>query len=312
MRSLPLQALVRRVDLFTLKLFLAAVEEGQLARAAFREHLAASAATKRIQELEDFIGLKLFDRTAKGVVPSPVGRVVEKHARAILGSLDDLRRELGEFAEGIRGHVGVAATGMLIVQFLAEEIGDFTRRFPLVEVEVRQEPNPEVLRALLSGEVDFAVFCHEPGTDYAGIESIECRNDRLVAIAPTGHPLAAAASVSLETLLDQELIMLRENTTVMTNLRHAAKQIRRQPRVKLSVTTADVALSLVAAGMGITLLPASLPLGAERERLTLIPVEGDWAERSYRIGKLAGKPLTPAADALLDQIAPTSLAAGAR
>ena len=71
MSGLTIHALVRRVDLFSLKLFLTAIEEGQIGRAAAREYIAPSAATKRIQDLEDLAGVKLFDRNAKGVVPRP-------------------------------------------------------------------------------------------------------------------------------------------------------------------------------------------------------------------------------------------------
>src|SRR5262245_51350725 len=182
MTGLTVQALIRRVDLFTLKLFLTAIEEGQIGRAAAREHIVPSAATKRIQELEELAGIKLFERTAKGVIPSPAGLVFARHIRMVLATLDDLRRELGGFVDGVRGRIAIAAPGLLIVQFLANEIGEFTRRFPLVEVELRQETNADALRALFSGEVDLAVFSRSADMDYDGIEDHECRTDSLVAV----------------------------------------------------------------------------------------------------------------------------------
>ena len=94
---LTVQALVRRVDLFTLNLFLAAIEEGQICRAAAREHIAPSAATRRIQELEEIVGVRLVDRTAKGVVPSQAGLALSRHIRVLLGTLDDIRRDLTAF-----------------------------------------------------------------------------------------------------------------------------------------------------------------------------------------------------------------------
>lgn len=308
MRNLTVRSLFRRIDLFSLKLFLTAVEEGKVGRAAFREHLAPSAATKRIQDLEDLLGLKLFERTNKGVAPSQAGLVVAQHARAIFAVLDDLRRDLSEFSVGMRGTVGIAATGMLIVQFLAKEISEFHRRFPLVEIDLRQETHADALRTLTAGEVDFAVFSHYAGASYDGIESFECRSDRLVAIVPVTHPLAQHASIALETLLDHELIGIGENTTTMSNLRLAARRIGRELNLKFSVTAVDVVLSLVAEGLGITVLPASLPVTGEGERVTTVHLDGDWAERSYRIGTLAGKQLTPAAAALVDQIATSSVA----
>lgn len=303
MKSLTVQALVRQVDLFSLKLFLSVIDEGQIGRAAAREHIAPSAATKRIQDLESLAGLKLFDRSARGIVLTDAGRVFERHIRTVLATLDELRGELAAFAEGTCGHVSIASLRMLIVQFLAKEIAEFTQRFPLVEVELREDTNPSVIRALLSGEVDLALYSHSAESDYdEGLESHEWRTDRLIAVVPVGHSLARMSSLSLELLLDQDLIGIGDTTTVMTNLRYAARQIGREPRVRYSVSTVEAARSLVSAGFGVALQPASMLFLDERERVALIDIEGEWAARSYRIGKLKGKALSPAAAALLEQL----------
>ena len=302
MSGLTVQALVRRVDLFTLKLFLTAIDEGQIGRAAAREHIAPSAATKRIQDLEDLAGLKLFDRNAKGVVPSQAGLVFAKHIRTVLATLDDMRRELSAFTDGIRGHVGIAAPRTLLVQFLAREIAEFTRRFPLVDVELREGTNPVVLRSLASGEVDLAVFVHSAEAEPEGIESYECRTDRLVAVVPIGHALAKVRSISLPRLLEEDLIGIDPTTVVMANLRHAVRQIGRDFQCKYSVSTVEAARSLVSAGLGIALQPANMLFLDERDRLTTVEVEGAWAERSYRVGRLAGKVPTPTAEALIEQL----------
>ena len=130
MGGLSIQGLIRRVDLFTLKLFLSVVEERQIGRAAIRENIAASAATKRIQDLEDVAGIRLFDRNPKGVVTSQAGEVLARHIRVMFASLDEIRRDIGELTEGVSGHVGISATSAIIIQFLAREIADFTRDFP--------------------------------------------------------------------------------------------------------------------------------------------------------------------------------------
>jgi DNA-binding transcriptional LysR family regulator len=290
------------MDLFTLKLFLSVIDEGQIGRAAAREHIAPSAATKRIQDLEELAGLKLFDRNAKGVVPSQAGLVFARHIRAVLAQLDDMRREITAFGDGMSGRVSIAAPRLLIQQFLAQRIAEFTRRFPLVEVEVREAYNRNVVRALLSGDVDLAAFANSTEGVEAGIESYEYGTDRLVAVVPAGHVLARASSISLERLLDEELVGLEPGTTVMENLQRAARHIGHEPRVKFSVNTVEAARSLVSAGLGIALQPASLLLLDERDRVRLVDVEGAWAVRSNRVGKVRGKTLAPAAEELFDRL----------
>jgi DNA-binding transcriptional LysR family regulator len=302
MSRLNVQSLVRRVDLFTLKLFLTAIEEGQIGRAAAREHMVASAATRRIQELEELAGMRLLDRNAKGVVPSPAGLVVAGHARTMLTALDEMRRELVAFTDGSGGHLAIAAPRLLIVQFLAAEIGEFTRRSPLVEVELREAFNPDALRALAAGEVELAVYSNSADSEGAWIASHECRTDRLVAVVPVGHALASAPSISLETLLEQDIIGIEPATTVMTNMRQAAAKIGRTPNVKYRVSTVEAARSLVSAGLGIALQPACMLFLDERDRLTTVLVEGEWAMRSYRVGWQAGKPLSLSAKALVEQL----------
>jgi DNA-binding transcriptional LysR family regulator len=308
MTSLTIQALVRRVDLFTLKLFLTAVEEGQIGRAAVREHIAPSAATKRIQDFEDLVGMKLFDRNAKGVVLSPAGEVIARHVREVFQTFDDMRRELGAFTEGFRGRVGVAAPRLLIVQFLAREIGEFTRRFPLVDVELQEKPGQMALRALAAGDIDLAVYSRSVETDETGIDTRECRSDGLVAVLPVSHPLAAEAALTLEQLVQLELIAIDPTSSIMIDLRQATRRLLgRELQVKHSVTTVETARSLVSSGLGVALQPASLMFLDDRERLATVPVQGDWAVRSYRVARIAGKPLTPSAGALVAQLTSSAL-----
>lgn len=229
-----------------------------------------------------------------------------RHIRAVLAQLDDMRREISAFSDGMSGRISIAAPRLLIQQFVAPQIAEFTQRFPLVEVEVREMINRSALRSLASGEVDLAVFVHSAQGGDEDVESYECGGDRLVAVVPVAHALASATSISLERLLDEDLIGIDPATTIMENLRYAARQIGREPRVKLSVNTVEAARNLVSAGLGIALQPASLLFLDERDRIVLVNVEGAWAERSNRVGKLRGKALSQSAEALMDQLMSTS------
>ena len=295
---------LRRADPLTLKLFLSAIEEGQICRAAEREHLVASAATRRIQELEELAGTRLLDRSAKGVVASAAGQVVARHAKTVIDALLAMRREIAAFTHGNAGSLSIASTRLLIIYFVASEIGEFTRRFPHFNLELREEIYAGTLRALITGAVELAVFdTRISETEIEGIESRECRRDRLVVLMPVNHPLANARSVSLEVLLDHDLIGTRHGSCLMSNLRHAAGKIGRELRLQRSVETIEAARSLVSAGLGLSVQPESGILTAhERERMITVPIEGAWAKLSYRVGWQAGKALTPAAKSLIEQM----------
>jgi DNA-binding transcriptional LysR family regulator len=115
MTGLNIHSLTRRIDLFTLRLFLTVVEEQQIRRAALRENVTPSAATRRIQDLEDVTGIALFDNLPGGMVPSAAGEVLARHVRLLFANLDVMHRELSEFTEAELG-VTVQSESMLSKQ----------------------------------------------------------------------------------------------------------------------------------------------------------------------------------------------------
>src|SRR5262245_39456172 len=96
---------VTRVDLVTLSLFIAVVEETSLAKAAEREHLAPSAISKRLQDLELNLNVKLFERKPTGMFPTAAGTALLHHARLIMRNVSELETELVDFAGGVRGTI---------------------------------------------------------------------------------------------------------------------------------------------------------------------------------------------------------------
>ena len=98
-----------RHDLVSLRTFVAVAEYGNLTRAAEREHLAVSAISKRIGELESLVGTPLLQRYHRGVGLTPAGQSLLHHARQMLQLVDRMDAELAEFAGGVKGHVHVHA-----------------------------------------------------------------------------------------------------------------------------------------------------------------------------------------------------------
>jgi DNA-binding transcriptional LysR family regulator len=116
----------RRIDLTSLQLFVAVCELGSIGRAAEREFIAASAVSKRLSDLEATLDTPLLYRHTRGVDLTPAGESLLHHARSVLFSLEKMQANC-EYAEGVRGHVRIHASISAIVQFLPEDLGDFTR-----------------------------------------------------------------------------------------------------------------------------------------------------------------------------------------
>ena len=292
--------LIRQVDLFTLRLFLSAIEERQIGLAAVRENIAASTATKRIQDLEQIAGVKLLERTPRGVAPSPAGEVLARHVRAIFGQVDDMRAEITAFTEGVRGQVVVASASSIYVPFLARELGDFARDFPLVELVVRELENAEIVGAVAHGNADVGVFVAVSHIDLGGVEVTPYRSDRMVVVVPQNHPLAGKTSVAFEELLPENVIAV--SAAMHGAFRVAAERLRREFKPRHSVRTPGVAVSLVQAGLGVTVLPECLVAPHMLDHVTTLDLAEPWASRAISIATFPGRPTSAAARALIDQL----------
>jgi DNA-binding transcriptional LysR family regulator len=291
--------LIRQVDLFTLRLFLSVVEEQQIGRAAIRENIAASTATKRIQDLEEIAGIQLFERTPKGVSPTAAGQVLARYARAIFGNLDDMRAEIAAFSEGVRGEVTIASARTIIMPFLARELGDFVRDYPRVDLVVREVENADIAQAVAQGEADIGVFALTRDIVVSDVDIVDYRTDRLVAVVPRTHPLSAHTSVSFEDLMPENLIAVGAMNAAFAA---AARRLGGEYKPKYSVRTSGVAISLVQAGLGVTVQPECV-LGLEMfDRVSVLDLTEPWAKRIIQIATPHGRTPSPAARALVKQL----------
>jgi DNA-binding transcriptional LysR family regulator len=291
--------LIRQVDLLTLKLFVSAVEEQQIGLAAIRENIAASTATKRIQDLEDIAGVKLLERGPKGVVPSAAGAVLARYVRRIFENLDDMRAEIASFTEGMRGELTIASARSIIVPFIARALGDFKREYPLVEFVVHEMENAGIVQAVARGEADIGVFAVTHELDLSGVDVTPYRTDRLVAVVPQGHDLSKRATVSFADLLQENLIVVHAMRGAV-NVASRRLGIEFEPRH--SVSSAGVAVSLVEAGFGVTIQPECLVSHELFSRVSVLELAEPWALRRIHIATALGREQNPITGALIRQL----------
>ncbi|MET7288829.1 LysR substrate-binding domain-containing protein [Streptomyces sp. NPDC005573] len=291
--------LIRQVDLFTLRLFLSAIEEEQIGRAAIRENIAASTATKRIQILEDIAGIQLLDRGPKGVTPTPAGAVLARYVRQIFGSLEDMRSEIASFTEGVRGELAIASARTIFVPFLARELGDYSREYPLVDLAVHDIENADIPQHVAHGEADIGVFAALGELDLDGVDVKPYREDRLVALVPRDHRLGTRSDVTFQGLLSEDLIAV---ASILPSLRAAARRLDQVCEPKFTVRSAGVAMSLVRAGLGVSVLPECLVTQEVLATTAAVELAEPWAVRRIHIATAAGRALSPAAEAFLGQL----------
>lgn len=271
-------------DWTTLRILLAAIELGSIARAAGHCGIAVSAAAKRLQVLEAAQGLALLRRDARGVRPTPAGEALARHARALLDLSGRMGDDMAAFAAGGRGSVRLHATPSVIAgQDVAASIAAFGVAHPGIIVELQEDNSAAILHDLTEGRADLGLVTSQ-GTVPAGLDAHAWRTDRLMVAVPAGHPLASRPHVGFAEVLDGALIGIQLGGALAHLLASAAKALGRQPRFQLRVASMDAARCLVAAGCGVAVMPEGLiqPYAAALN-IHGVLLSDVWAHRSLRL-----------------------------
>lgn len=293
-----MENLLRKLDLTSLRLFVAVCQEHSIARAAEREFIAPSAVSRRISELETLIGLPLIQRHTRGVTITQAGQTVLRHAGKLIGDVEAMGAELSRLFTGTQGRVQIAANLSAIVQFLPEDVAAFQRLFPDVDIELEERHSPDVLRRVREREVDFGI-CNRSAA-IAGLQSFPYRRDRLAVMLPTSHPKANVRHLSLQDIADETFVGLGPESALTQMLTNRAQEIGVTLRVKIRVTSLDALCRMAHAGLGIAVMPqqvAELYLSA----LDVVarPLSDAWARREMCIVCQDAMQLSASASALL-------------
>lgn len=287
-------------DLASLALFIRIAETGSITKAAAQSHLALAAASRRVALLESRLGVKLLERTARGVEFTPAGTAMLSHARHILGHVNRLQAELADYTKGGKGLVRIQANSSALAQFLPEELARFSREFPGAKVALLERRSLSIVKALRDGETDLGIVIE--GTPTEGLACYECRTDRLVAVVPRNHRLKAK-SVAFSKLLDDDFVGLEGNTAISQLLAQRAAAAGKPLRLRVQVNSFDVVGKLIQAGMGIGVLPeVAARAFVDTLGLRLVALTDDWARRRMLLCVRELDKLPPLARRLADHL----------
>jgi len=290
-----------QVDPTSLRLFIAVCEEGTIARASEREFIAPSAVSKRIADIEDGFHTPLLIRSQRGVTPTPAGEALLRHARQIMRDIERLHAELGEYADGVRGHVRMLANVSSMVEFLPEELTSFLQQNPGIQVDLEERISPDVVRSVAEGNADLGICRSYVAT--GDLETIPYRADHLAVVVNAHHPLAASHTLCFEDTLDYDQLGLSSTTSLHTLMTRLAAEKGRTLRIRTHVSTIDGAYRLIQAGLGLGILPIeAVGRYAEMYGLRAIPLSDAWATGQFVICVRNTDSLSLAARKLLDHL----------
>jgi len=289
------------LDVRRLRVLREVVNRGSFSAAAETLHLSQSAVSQQVAALEREVGMPLLERTSAGPKPTAAGSALLVHTDAVVARLEEAERELAEIAGLETGSLSLISFPSASATIVTRAVSVFRSRFPNVALRLGEAEPEDSIPALRRGEWDIALgfdFTEHPWELGRDVDSRLLLEEQLLVALPPGHPLAAADAVSMDELAGEEWLCgnsgsCREH---VMRLCHGAGY---DPNVTFESDDYSVLQGLVAAGLGVTLLP-DLALRARHPGLELRPIRGNAPKRRVWSVTREAAARSPATDAMQD------------
>jgi len=246
------------MELRHLHYFIAVAEELHFSRAAERLHISQPPLSQQIRDLEDELGVKLFERTKRQVQLTEAGKVFLDRSYRVLAQLEQAIAATQQIGRGEVGRLTISFVSSAMYTILPEILRVFREQFPAVELQLHELTTAQQIQALHDKQVDVGIVrsaISEPGL------SVECfLPESLVLALPETHPLSTQTQVSLSTLVDESFILFpaKMGPVFYEQIIHSCQQVGFRPKVAQEAVQMETIISLVAAGLGIAIVPTSL------------------------------------------------------
>lgn len=249
------------MELRQLKYFVALSDELSFTRAAKKLHVSQPPLSFQIANLEAELGARLFDRTSRSVQLSGAGKAFLPHAQAVMARLDEAVRHVQRVAAGLEGRVQVGLAGSHFFGPFPKFIAQFRSLRPTMDVALQEMTPNEQLGALKDGRLDLCISRNSMDATHSDplIQAALLWRDPLVVALPLCHRFGARKTLSLLDLKREDFVSLRlDSSPFATKLIQACVEQGFTPTVAQQVVELPAVLNLVAAGLGVALVPLSL------------------------------------------------------
>lgn len=276
--------------------FLAAAETGQISHAAMEMNISQSAVTAAIQQLEGQLGVILLERSATGVRPTIEGVRFLNHARNIVAAVEDaVRSPLGE-SHAVTGTLRVAMTYTVAGYFMSRHYTRFRRAYPDIVIEMMELPRDQIEKGIVNGWIDIAVMLVSNLANHAEIDHETLFRSHRRLWLPADHRLLAADRITLREVAAEPYVMLTVDEARVTTGRYW-ERAGLAPNTIFATSSVEAVRSLVAAGMGVTILSDMVyrPWSLEGQRIELRTLEADVPSMDVGLAWSNRRPLSPAA-----------------
>jgi len=242
------------MELRQIKYFIEVAKREHVTEAAHALHVAQSAVSRALANLEDELGVQLFIREGRNVRLTPIGRVFLDHMQQAMRVITDATQIIEEYTDPERGTINVGFPSSLATYMLPTAISAFRKEYPHVKFQLHQGSYHYLKEAVIRGDINMALLGPVPMDDKK-LKGKILFTEQVVALLPSDHPLSNAHSLELAELRTEPFVVFAKGFVLRDLVLQACQQIGFEPEISFEGEDIDAIKGLVSAGLGVSLVP---------------------------------------------------------
>ncbi|MGG1575402.1 LysR family transcriptional regulator [Fictibacillus sp. NRS-1165] len=249
------------------------------------------ALSRSITRFEDEIGVPLFERQGRSIRLNKYGHIFLKRVDNMMKEFYEGKRELQDLLDPEQGEVSIGFLHTLSTSHIPDLLSSFRKCYPKINFRLGQGPSHHLIDQLQSGEFDLGLIA--PMEIKSPIVWKQLWNEELFVIVPKDHKYANLKKITLEKIADEPFVHLKKGFSLRITIEQLFKAAGITARITFEGEEADTVAGLVAAGLGISILPNLK--GTDQSKITQIPIQSPQCHRAIGIAWVEGRYLSPAA-----------------
>jgi len=242
------------MELRQIHYFIEVAKREHVTEAAHALHVAQSAVSRQIVNLEAELGVDLFIREGRNVKLTPIGTMFLEQMQQAMKLIDNAKREVEEYLDPEKGTIRVGFPSSLAAYTLPTAISAFRERYPHVKFQLHQGSYPSLIEGVVKGEFNLALLGPVPKKEKK-IKGKTLFTENIVALLPHTHPLADKRLLTISELRDDSFVLFPNGFILREIIVNACRQLGFEPQVSFEGEDIDAIKGLVSAGLGVTLIP---------------------------------------------------------
>jgi DNA-binding transcriptional LysR family regulator len=258
------------LDLHALRYLVEVARAQGFTRASETLHVTQPAISKAVRALEEELGTRLLLRERRRVTPTDAGRVVIERAQGILDALRGIEEEVAEMSSLRRGRLRLGMPPIVGVTFFPPLLAEYHRAHPGIVLELREEGSHHIEALVTSHDLDVGAVVLP--TDEKAFGTLPFVRDELRVVLPRGHRLARRRRIALRELEGASFVLYRPEFALHGHVIDACRRSGFTPRIASESSHWDFIVEMVAAGIGVALLPQTICVRLDERRVRTVPM----------------------------------------